>query len=49
MNNDKLKMLLDVAITSLKDAMPMLDELQGVIPTDILDRLDFINKLSVAH
>ena len=49
MENETLKMYLDIAIENLEKAMPLLDKLNGKIQTDILDRLDFINRLSVAH
>lgn len=49
MDNENLKMYLDTAIENLEKAMPLLDSLNGIIPTDVLNRLDFINRLSVAY
>lgn len=47
MENQKLIKLLSDVIANMTMAVPLLEEMQGKIPTEILDLLDYINKLSV--
>lgn len=48
-NNKKLIRLLSDAICNLSLAMPLLEQLQGKIPSEILDLLDYANKLTVKY
>lgn len=47
--NKQLVKLLTSAINDLTLAMPLLEEMKGQIPSEILDLLDFANKLTVKY
>lgn len=49
MENKQLVKLLSEAIVNLTLAMPLLEEMHGQIPTEIMDLLDYVNKLSVKY
>lgn len=49
MQNKQLVKLLSDAITNLTLAMPLLEEMNGKIPTEIIDMLDYVNRLSVKY
>lgn len=49
MENKQLIELLSKTIGNMTMAMPLLEKMDGKIPTEILDMLDFINKLSVKY
>lgn len=49
MENAKLIKYLTDAIGSLSQAMPYLEEMDGKIPSEVLDLLDFANKLTVKY
>lgn len=48
-NENVIREKLSQAIERMKECVPMLDEMKGVIPTDILSMLDTINKYSVLY
>ena len=47
--NKQLVKLLTSAINDLTLAMPLLEEMNGQIPSEILDLLDFANKITVKY
>ena len=49
MENKQLIELLSKTIANMTMAMLLLEEMEGKIPTEILDMLDYINKLSVKY
>lgn len=49
MNDQEPVKLLTDALISMTKAMPFLESMHGVIPTDILDLLDQINHLSTKY
>ena len=48
-SSEIVKRELSNAIASMSMCMPLLEEMNGNIPTQILDLLDSINKLSVMY
>ena len=46
-NEEAVRRELDLAIANLSICIPMLEAMNGKIPSDILDKIDFINQWSV--